>query len=782
MNLISKSNNSFFHKKEIEKNYHQHNFQNINKNFIKESVASHKKNVLRKNKKKKTFLIVKWLKNFQNRDLIKHRFYCFLFGTNDEKFGSNFYVEKIKNYFFYNRKSLLISFLHIVVGDPLLAIWLIDEPTEMLNIFQESCSEISKDIFPDFLQSKNIMLVRITELPFQDSLKNCDSKKINQMLKVRGVVISKTEIYSDLTFYKLICLKCYEIQETIFSSRQNKKALFAICYSCKGNGPFQISWTSSNSFNFQKIFIQEIPHFSNQKGLGCKKEVILKGEFIDYVTLGEEITVTGILKFSYFEDHVSFYKNPNFTTNIEANFIEKIKNPNFEGIFKFSEEIILKKIFFRGDILHKTIKAFIPSISRSDRIKLPLLLSLLSSPTKKSEEPYFVKSGLNILIIGDPSTGKTQLLKALQHLAPKSIYLTGYNCSSKGLTASLKYEKLSDDWILEGGALIFADKGFCLIDGIDKFGTKEKIFLTEALEEQSIKIKKNGISTSLKTRCTIIATSSPIKEYYCSQYSFFKNFFGEENFAEKFDLFIPIKDIIDKQKDEILAKFIVNSHQLLTKKTIIENLSLNLNSMENFSCDKKISKCENQKRVFSQKLLKKYIVYARIRIKPKLSTSLQENISVFYVSLRNQHFSIDSIKPSFRHLETIIRLVESSARLHLRDYIFEKDIKIGFSVFLFSFLESQPDNIKKNLYNKFGHYLNPPDLILKKLEKILKNLFFSAGSSKKKKYKINKKIFEKDQNLNIKERKLIKKFYESKNFSENGFFLDQKRIFICRKI
>jgi DNA replication licensing factor MCM2 len=747
-----------------------------NKKFFSlETIKSENKN----EKVKKKISIKNWLKTVKNRDLIKHRFYCFLFGTNDERYGTNFYIEKIKNFFFYGRKSFVISFLHLVIGDPLLAIWLIDEPSEMLSIFRESCTEILENLVSEFFDSKYFITIRISELPIIDSMGKCESKKVNQFVKIRGVVVSKTEIYSDLTLYKLICLKCLEIQETVFSSKQNRKALFTICFSCKAQGPFQISWAKSDSSNFQKIYLQQLSRSNKSGGIPFKKEIILRNEHLNYVKLGEEITVTGILRYCYSENHISWRKNPTFTTNIDANYLEKTQKLNFEGIFNISEEIFLKKVFQTRYILKNLLISFMPSIYLDKSVKLPLLLSLFSCSSKKPRNFLWPKKGLHVLLIGDPSTGKTQILKAIEQVVSKSIYITSINCSTKGLTASLNYEKMTDDWVLEGGALVFADKGFCLIDEIEKLRIPDRVFLNEAMEHQFLKIKKGGTSNKFKTRCTIIATSLPIKDYYQSQQSIYRNFSGDENLLEKFDLILPLKDTADNKKDQDIAEFVVKSHQ--------ENLDKDCaGSVAYFSNEKKTKGISYRKKfqateLLPKKLLKKYIFYARNWVEPKINLAFQEVISDLYVSLRNEYFSSDSIRPSFKHLEIIIRLVESSARVHLREYILKKDLSIGFSVFLHSFMEMQPYSTKKNLYSKFGHFLDLSNEIFRTLLKLLKKLFKINKILDPNKKGIKKKKFEKSESIKKINKKIIQKFYESFLFKKHGFFIDEKNQSICHE-
>mmetsp|Transcript_21524 Transcript_21524/g.49913 ORF Transcript_21524/g.49913 Transcript_21524/m.49913 type:complete len:740 (+) Transcript_21524:72-2291(+) len=682
--------------------------------------------------------IFKWLRNNENRNLIKHRFFCFLFGINDEKFGTNFYIEKIKNLFSYNEKSLIISFLHLVIGDPLLAIWLIDEPEEILSIFQESCYEISKDIFKDFSIKNNSIWIRISELPTTEFFRNCKGNKINQLIKIKGVAVSKTEVFSNFNCYKLICLKCLEIQKTLFFPKDKNKAFFTNCFNCKSQGPFQINWTQTENSNFQKILLQELAEFTPVGSIQSKKEVILKNDLIDYVKLGEEITVTGILKYSFLENGFSMPKNRFFTITLEANFIEKPKSRNINFVFSFSEERVLKKIFKKKQILNYLLDAFIPSIKKKKTIKLPLLLSLFGFEIPKKNNNFLIKSGINILVIGDPSSGKSQMLKGFEKLAPKSIFLTGQGSSTKGLTASLKYETISEDWILEGGALVFADKGFCLIDGVEKLGVQDHIFLMEAMDHQTISIKKNGISNILKTRCTVIATSSPIEDYYRSENSFSKNFPGEENFIEKFDILISMRDIIDPLNDDLNGKFIICSHRNASEKKKLSKKAKIL--QENFF-NKENSNFFNPKEKISQKLFKKYILYARNLIKPKLNPINQEFITNFYVLLKNESLNSNISKLSLRHLETIIRLAESSTRLHLREISVKEDISISISVFLFSFIESQPASYRKNLLINFGHYLNLEKDTFEKISKVLRTLMSLNLNFNKNHAKIEKKFF-----------------------------------------
>jgi len=735
---------------DFEKDYQNEN--KLEKNFFRSTKKKNSNSSLKNDKyKSKNFEnIKKWLSFSTNRDLIKHRFFCFLLSVFDEKLGSNFYLHKIYESFFFNKKFFLISFLHLVIIDPLLAIWIVDEPLLIFEIFEDSIREIFNDIFQKAFSLRYNVLIKILELPMLDTLKNLKNYKINALVKIRGIVVSKTNIYPFLKFFKLTCLKCFEHQKTIYSLKNKKNIDITNCFNCKGNGPFQINWTHYENYNFQKIFIQELSIFNSFVNILFAKEIILKNDLIDSVNLGEEIEITGVLKYNYSTITKNLFNSRLFSTNIEANNIEK-KKSLFDLSFNSDEEMILYNIFKKKTILLNLLNSFLPSIFDQNNFKMPLLLCFFGGQTKKISSEFHARKNINILIIGDPATGKSNILKAIECYLPKSIFITGREINKKSLISTFKFEKATNNWVIEGGVLVFSDKGFCLIDEIEKLKSTDIVYLNDAMEKQHISIEIKELRDSLKTRFSIIATTSPLNGYYQSKVSIIDNIQLNENFLTNFDIYLILQDKIDGSNDEALGKFIIKSHR-------------NYHPL----------KFHKKKKIISIKLFKKYIIYERNSIKPKFNKIHQEKIIGLYSSIRKENFSSRGFKLGLKHLESIFRLIEASSRLYLREKASKKDVTLAIAVFLKSFFYSQPIEVQKFLNKKYKKFIRPIENFNEFCFDILLN-FFTKNSRFLPNLKLCQVNFEKKiKNMNIK-KKFLKTFYKSKYFLDYGFKLDANK-------
>jgi len=163
-------------------------------------------------------------------------------------------------------------------------------------------------------------------------------------------------------------------------------------------------------------------------------------------------------------------------------------------------------------------------------------------------------------MLGDPGTAKSQFLKYVEKTAHRSVFATGQGASAVGLTASVRKDPITREWTLEGGALVLADKGVCLIDEFDKMNDSDRTSIHEAMEQQSISISKAGIVTSLQARCAVVAAANPIRGRYNPTIPFQQNVELTEPILSRFDVLCVVKDTVDPVKDEMLARFVVGSH------------------------------------------------------------------------------------------------------------------------------------------------------------------------------------------------------------------------------
>lgn len=252
---------------------------------------------------------------------------------------------------------------------------------------------------------------------------------------------------------------------------------------------------------------------------------------------------------------------------------------------------------------------------------------------------------------------------------------------------------MTSEWTLEGGALVLADKGTCLIDEFDKMNDQDRTSIHEAMEQQSISISKAGIVTSLQARCAIIAAANPIGGRYNSTIPFAQNVELTEPILSRFDVLCVVRDTVDPEVDELLANFVVGSHARSHPTSSPEEEEANTLSP--------------QTSVIPQDLLRKYIVYAREHCQPKLHQMDRDKIARLYADMRRESLATGSFPITVRHLESIFRLAESFAKMRLSEFVSSGDMDKAIRVTVESFVEAQKVSVKKSLKRAFAKYTLP---------------------------------------------------------------------------
>jgi DNA replication licensing factor MCM2 len=220
----------------------------------------------------------------------------------------------------------------------------------------------------------------------------------------------------------------------------------------------------------------------------------------------------------------------------------------------------IRELSKRPTIAEDLISSIAPSIYGYEFIKKALAVAMFGGQAKDVNGKHRIRGDINVLLLGDPGTAKSQFLKYTEQLYHRVVYTTGKGASAVGLTAGVHKDPITGEWTLEGGALVLADKGICLIDEFDKMNENDRTSIHEAMEQQTISISKAGIVTQLQARCSVIAAANPIGGVYRIDRNFNDNVELTDPILSRFDILTVIKDEAKVEEDDMLATFVINSH------------------------------------------------------------------------------------------------------------------------------------------------------------------------------------------------------------------------------
>ncbi|KAI0311420.1 MCM-domain-containing protein [Amylostereum chailletii] len=631
--------------------------------------------------------IVEWIANDRvRRSIVKH-FRQFLMTYVDDH-GASVYGQRIRNLGEINSESLEVSYLHLALSKPILAYFLTNSPTSMLEIFDEVALSAILVYYPNYERIHSEVHVRITDLPLSLSLRDLRRSNLNNLVRISGVVTRRSGVFPQLKYVKFDCRKCGGVLGPFFQDA-TKEVRISYCANCESKGPFTVNSEQTVYRNYQKMTLQESPGSVPPGRLPRHREVVLLWDLIDSAKPGEEIEVTGIYRNNFDASLNSKNGFPVFSTVIEANHINK--KEDLFAAFRLTEEDEKEiRALARDERIRKRIiKSIAPSIYGHEDIKTAIALSLFGGVSKDINRKLRIRGDINVLLLGDPGTAKSQFLKYVEKTAHRSVFATGQGASAVGLTASVRKDPITQEWTLEGGALVLADKGTCLIDEFDKMNDADRTSIHEAMEQQSISISKAGIVTTLQARCAIIAAANPIRGRYNPTIPFQQNVELTEPILSRFDVLCVVKDAADPVQDELLARFVVGSH--LRSHPKFEAATDEMEVQTTLDAD--------------VHLLRKYIMYAREKVRPKLFELDQEKLSRLFSDLRRESLATGSSPITVRHLEGMLRMAEASAKMALREYVRADDIDVAISVAVESFVNTQKMSIKKTLQRGFRKYL-----------------------------------------------------------------------------
>ena len=543
-------------------------------------------------------------------------------------------------------RVIRIKFTDLAKFSQELADNLIDAPEETLEILEAALEE------SEFVKNPRI---RIIEPPTSSNIKirNIRAKHLDQFICVEGIVKQASEVRPQVINARFECPSCGAILSVLQVDRKFHDP--SRC-SCQWKGNFKL--LSKEMVDVQRLVVEESPDTLDGGEQPRRINVFLKEDLVDpkmeeRTTPGSKARIHGVLK----EVPVPLQTgiSTRYDIALEANNIIP-QEESFDDL-NVTEEDIKDILELAADphVFKKLAQSIAPSIYGFEKIKEAVLLQIFSGVKKVKSDGGSTRGDIHILLVGDPGVAKSVLLQFISTIAPKGRYVSGKATTGAGLTASVVKDEFLKGWSLEAGAMVLSNKGLVAIDEIEKMEEHDRSTMHQAMEQQTVTIAKANIYATLRAETTVLAAGNPKLGRFDPYTPIPQQIDISPALLSRFDVIFIIRDLPNKIQDEAIATHVLEEH----KQEVIRD-------------------------IIPPKLMKKYVAYAKQKIKPKLTDEAIEEIKNFYVKLRNQSVKSDSdIKPipiTARQLEGIIRLAEAHAKLHLRKTVTAKDAKTAIEL------------------------------------------------------------------------------------------------------
>ncbi|EGR47854.1 hypothetical protein MKX07_001616 [Trichoderma sp. CBMAI-0711] len=564
---------------------------------------------------------------------------------------------------------------------------LITEPAEIIPLFEAALKKCThRVVFP---HEKTVHLPDHQLLLHSDaddvSIRNLDSMTIARMVRVPGIVIGASVMSSKATELHIQCRNCSHSQAlpilggftgvTLPRQCARKRIPHDPTPQCPLD-PYFVVHEKCRFVDQQVIKLQEAP---DQVPVGeLPRHVLITADryLTNRVVPGSRCTVMGI--FSIYQNKASKNSSTGGAVAIRTPYLRAVgiqtdidQAAKGNATFSEEEEQEFLELSRRPDLYNIMADCIAPSIYGNRDIKKAILCLLLGGSKKILPDGMRLRGDINVLLLGDPGTAKSQLLKFVEKAAPISIYTSGKGSSAAGLTASVQRDQSTREFYLEGGAMVLADGGVVCIDEFDKMRDEDRVAIHEAMEQQTISIAKAGITTILNARTSVLAAANPIFGRYDDMKTPGENIDFQTTILSRFDMIFIVKDEHTREKDERMAKHVMGIHM-----------------------DGRGAEDVAESEIPIQKM-RRYITYCKTRCAPRLSPEAAEKLSSHFVSIRRQVHAAEieantrsSIPITVRQLEAIVRITESLAKLTLSPIATEAHVDEAIRLFLCSTMDA----------------------------------------------------------------------------------------------
>lgn len=537
-------------------------------------------------------------------------------------------------------RSLLIDYDDLAQYDGELALRLIAEPDDVLTAFDRAAYETLRTENASYAESvQREFRVRIRNLTEHLSLRAITTRDLERFVAVRGMVVRTSELKPMVTKAMFRCSHGHltPVEQTGLVLRQPPK-----CIDCDEYRSLELDEKETEFIDYQVIRLQELPEELPPGQLPQAYDVNLTGDVVNTARPGDRVEVTGIVRAEP-EYSQTARRLRLFHSRIDGNFVQVLGKEPERIELTPEEEALIQEIAGQSGAYERLITSIAPSIHGYETQKEAILLLAIGAPQRVLADGTTLRGDINMLMVGDPGTAKSELLKYAARIAPRGLYTSGRGSTAAGLTAAVVRER-TGMMMLEAGAVVLADQGLASIDEFDKMRPEDRNALHECMEQQTVSVAKGGIVATLNARTSILAASNPV----LGKYDPFRNIADNVNLPipllTRFDLIFVLRDVPDRARDEELAKHVLGIHR---RRGFATQPPLDFDT------------------------LRKYLVQAK-KLDPPLTTEAEEKILEYYLQMRGiGSESMITVTP--RQLEALVRLATARARIMLHDRVTEED-------------------------------------------------------------------------------------------------------------